>query len=277
MRPRGVIVAIDGPAGAGKSTLSRRLAERVGYTLVDTGALYRAVALSARRRGVAHDDGPALGALASSLRFAYVDGQLEVDGERYGDALRTSETSAGASRVSAHAEVRSALLGVQREMGRAGGVVLEGRDIGTVVYPDAELKVFLVASDEERARRRLAELVERGEGPLPTVGAARHHLQVRPQVDRCVLQQRRVQQQHADRLTRDGVGGVEGRRHRVGRDRVLVEDQQTPGALVERPRELPSELVDHGVPPQEIVGRHHEVDVVELDVHPLRAREVAAA
>lgn len=163
MRPRGVIVAVDGPAGAGKSTLSRRLAERVGYTLVDTGALYRAVALSARRRGVAHDDGPALGALASSLRFAYVDGQLEVDGERYGDALRTSETSAGASRVSAHAEVRSALLGVQREMGRAGGVVLEGRDIGTVVYPDAELKVFLVASDEERARRRLAELVERGE------------------------------------------------------------------------------------------------------------------
>jgi cytidylate kinase len=158
-----VIVAIDGPAGAGKSTLSRRVAERVGYTLVDTGALYRAVALWARRRGIALDDGPSLGALTSSLRFAFLDGQLEVDGEQPGDTLRSSEMSAGASRVSAHPEVRAALLGVQREMGREGGVVLEGRDIGTVVYPDAELKVFLLATDEERARRRLAELLARGE------------------------------------------------------------------------------------------------------------------
>lgn len=162
-RARGIIVAIDGPAGAGKSTLSRRVAERVAYTLVDTGALYRAVALWARRRGIAWDDGPALGEMTSQLRFAFVDGSLEVDGERPGDALRTSETSLGASRVSAHPEVRAALLGVQRDMGRDGGVVLEGRDIGTVVYPDAELKIFLVASDEERAKRRLAELVARGE------------------------------------------------------------------------------------------------------------------
>lgn len=162
-RARGVIVAIDGPAGAGKSTLSKRVAEALGYTLVDTGALYRAVALWARRRGIAWDDGPALGALTASLRLAFVDGALEVDGERPGDALRTSETSLGASRVSAHPEVRAALLGVQRDMGREGGVVLEGRDIGTVVYPDAEVKVFLVASDEERAKRRLAELVSRGE------------------------------------------------------------------------------------------------------------------
>jgi cytidylate kinase len=162
-RARGVIVAIDGPAGAGKSTLSRRVADALGYTLVDTGALYRAVALWARRRGLAWDDGPSLGEMTSQLRFAFVDGALEVGGERPGDALRTSETSLGASRVSAHPEVRAALLGVQRDMGRDGGVVLEGRDIGTVVYPDAEVKIFLVASDEERAKRRLAELVARGE------------------------------------------------------------------------------------------------------------------
>ncbi|MBX7194732.1 MAG: (d)CMP kinase [Sandaracinaceae bacterium] len=158
-----MIVAIDGPAGAGKSTLSRRVADKLGYTLVDTGALYRAVALWARRRGIAWDDGAALGAMTATLGFAFVDGALEVDGERPGDALRTSETSTGASRVSAHPEVRAALLGVQRDLGRDGGVVLEGRDIGTVVYPDAEVKVFLVATDEERARRRLAELLARGE------------------------------------------------------------------------------------------------------------------
>lgn len=163
MRSKGVIVAIDGPAGAGKSTLSRLVAKRLGYTLVDTGALYRAVALWARRQGVSWDDGAALGELASRLELAFVDGALEVNGERPGDALRTPEMSQGASRVSAHPAVRAALLGVQRAMGRDGGVVLEGRDIGTVVYPDAEVKIFLVATDDERARRRLAELVGRGE------------------------------------------------------------------------------------------------------------------
>lgn len=165
MRARGVIVAIDGPAGAGKSTLSKRVAEALGYTLVDTGALYRAVALWARRRGIAWEDGAALGAMAAALRFAFVDGALEVDGERPGDALRTSETSLGASRVSAHPEVRAALLGVQRDMGREGGVVLEGRDIGTVVFPDAEAKFYLTASVEVRAQRRRDELAARGTPP----------------------------------------------------------------------------------------------------------------
>lgn len=162
-RAKGVIVAIDGPAGAGKSTISRKLAETLGYTLVDTGALYRAVALTASRRNVDFTDGPALGALASSLALSFVDGELEVDGARPGEQLRTSEMGLGASKVSAHPEVRAALLGVQRAMGEEGGVVLEGRDIGTVVYPDAELKIFLVASNEERARRRLAELLQQGE------------------------------------------------------------------------------------------------------------------
>jgi cytidylate kinase len=162
-RAKGVIVAIDGPAGAGKSTISRKLAETLGYTLVDTGALYRAVALTASRRSVDFNDGPALGALASSLALSFVDGELEVDGARPLEQLRTSEMGLGASKVSAHPEVRAALLGVQRAMGTDGGVVLEGRDIGTVVYPDAELKIFLVASNEERARRRLAELLQQGE------------------------------------------------------------------------------------------------------------------
>ena len=162
-RAKGVIVAIDGPAGAGKSTISRKLAETLGYTLVDTGALYRAVALTASRRNVDFNDGPALGALASSLALSFVDGELEVDGARPLEQLRTSEMGLGASKVSAHPEVRAALLGVQRAMGTDGGVVLEGRDIGTVVYPDAELKIFLVASNEERARRRLAELLQQGE------------------------------------------------------------------------------------------------------------------
>ncbi len=176
-----MIVAIDGPAGAGKSTLSKRVAEALGYTLVDTGALYRAVALWAHRRGIAWDDGAALGAMTSTLRFAFVEGALEVDGERPGDALRTSETSLGASRVSTHPEVRAALLGVQRDMGREGGVVLEGRDIGTVVYPDAEVKIFLVASDEERAKRRLAELLARGEDA--TLGRVLEELRERDRRD----------------------------------------------------------------------------------------------
>ena len=162
-RARGIIVAIDGPAGAGKSTISRKLAESLGYILVDTGALYRAVALGASTRGIDASDGPALGAMASELKLAFVDGELEVDGARPGERLRTSDMGLGASKVSAHPEVRAALLGVQRAMGEEGGVVLEGRDIGTVVYPDAELKIFLVASNEERARRRLAELLQQGE------------------------------------------------------------------------------------------------------------------
>ncbi len=175
------IVAIDGPAGAGKSTVARRLADALGYVLVDTGAMYRAVALAAKRAGVAWNDGPKLAALAhdlverkalgferdasASARGLGVRVKLETDGVRedISDAIRTPEMAQGASTVSAFGEVRAVLLDLQRIAGRDGGVVLEGRDIGTVVFPDAELKFFLTASAEVRAARRHAELAAKGQ------------------------------------------------------------------------------------------------------------------
>lgn len=169
-RPR-PIVAIDGPAGAGKSTVARRLADALGFILVDTGALYRAVALAAARAGVDWSDGRALGELARALvarcAIAFdrdVDhrARTKLDGEDVTDAIRTPDVGMGASTVSAHREVRDALLDMQRQAGRGGGVVLEGRDIGTVVFPDAEVKFFLTARPEVRARRRYDELTAKG-------------------------------------------------------------------------------------------------------------------
>jgi CMP/dCMP kinase len=161
------VIAIDGPAGAGKSSAARDLAERLGYVLVDTGALYRGTALAAFERGVDWDDGPALGELVDglTLEFERDDNsalKLLIDGVDRSLDIRTPHISTGASRVSRHAEVRRALLGLQRKLGARGGVVLEGRDIGTVVFPDAEVKVFMTASDEARARRRHAELTRSG-------------------------------------------------------------------------------------------------------------------
>jgi cytidylate kinase len=166
------IVAIDGPAGAGKSTVARKLADALGFVLVDTGAMYRVVALAARRRGVAWADGAAVGALADelvhkeALRFARGEAggvAVWLEGEDVSGAIRTPDIGMGASQVSAHPEVRGALLGLQRQAGREGGVVLEGRDIGTVVFPDAEFKAFLTARPEIRARRRYEELRAKGQ------------------------------------------------------------------------------------------------------------------
>ena len=161
-----MIVAIDGPAGAGKSTAARMLAKRLGYTLLDTGAIYRVMALRAREGDVDWADGPAVAALADGLELRFhLDGDLNrvfVDGKEVTTAIRTPEMSDGASRVSALPEVRAALLGIQRRIGAAGDVVVEGRDIGTGVFPDAGAKFFLTASTDERARRRVAELAAAG-------------------------------------------------------------------------------------------------------------------
>jgi cytidylate kinase len=164
------IVAIDGPAGAGKSTVARRVAERLGYVLVDTGALYRTIALAASRQSIAFDEAERIAELAETLarsgavRLESEGGVARVllEGEDVSGFIRTPEISQGASKVSAVPRVRGALLEMQRAAGRAGGVVLEGRDIGSVVFPEAEVKVFLTASVDERARRRHAELVRAG-------------------------------------------------------------------------------------------------------------------
>jgi cytidylate kinase len=161
MRSRPV-VTIDGPSGAGKTTVSKQLADAAGMVRIDTGAMYRAVALAAHRRGVSWGDPVRLGEVARALDLSFrtADGMSRVflSGEDVSEAIRTPEMSMGASAVSAHGPVREALVAKQREMARDGGVVLEGRDTGTVVFPDAEAKFFLDAAAAVRARRRRLEM-----------------------------------------------------------------------------------------------------------------------
>jgi len=157
------VVAIDGPAGAGKSSASRGLAERLGFAYVDTGGMYRAVGVLAEERRIALDDDPALAHLIDGLRIDSAGERLVVDGRDLSDAIRTAAAGELASRVSTRPVVRERLVALQRMLGARGDVVMEGRDIGTVVFPDAGLKVFLTASPEERARRRARELAARGE------------------------------------------------------------------------------------------------------------------
>jgi cytidylate kinase len=172
------VVAIDGPAGAGKTTVTHLVAEKLGYQVVDTGALYRTVALAASRRGIDFDDAAAVAAMAGELaargavKLERDPGRVTLDGEDVSAALRTPEMSQGASKVSALPEVRAALLELQRSQGGDGGVVLEGRDIGTVVFPDAEAKFFLTADIRVRAERRCRELEQRG-SPQPLADVER--------------------------------------------------------------------------------------------------------
>ena len=159
MSMKRIVVAIDGPAGAGKSTLAKRIAEKLGYLYINTGALYRAVALWALRLGTGLDDMHRLGQLAAEARLELTpDGRTILNGEDVSNAIRAANVSTAASKVSAVPEVRRALLGVQRNMAETASVVMEGRDIGTVVFPSAHIKIFLDADPGERSRRRATEL-----------------------------------------------------------------------------------------------------------------------
>ena len=163
------VVTVDGPSGSGKGTIARRVADRLGWHLLDSGALYRLVGLAARRRGVPLDDELALARLAAriDIRFGTDDDGEEciwLDGEQVTDEVRTEETGRLASRVAACQGVRDALIDVQRAFRKAPGLVADGRDMGTQVFPDATVKVFLTASPEERAKRRYKQLKDKGIG-----------------------------------------------------------------------------------------------------------------
>jgi CMP/dCMP kinase len=162
----GLIIAVDGPSGAGKSSSSRALAQHLGYQYVDTGALYRVIGLLAWEQHLDPSNGERLAALCENLPLRFLPGATGVRvllGERdITTAIRQPEVSQMASKVSAQPAVRQGLLTLQRNMGKGGGVVIEGRDIGTVVFPDADVKFFLDASAEERGRRRYRELQQQG-------------------------------------------------------------------------------------------------------------------
>lgn len=170
-------IAIDGPSGAGKSTVAKALAKKLGYIYVDTGALYRAIGLYVRRAGVLPENSAGVIALLPEIdvRLAYENGEQKVllSGEDVGPLIRTNEISAYASKVSAIPEVRTFLLELQRDMARKNNVIMDGRDIGTVILPDADVKIFMTASPEARIRRRYEELLASGQSvTLEEVAAA---------------------------------------------------------------------------------------------------------
>lgn len=184
MSEKRIVVAIDGPAGAGKSTLARRVAEKLGFVYINSGAMYRAIALWALRLGVALSDMHRLEQLAKEavLDLAPAGGRILLNGEDVTEALREPKISLAASQVSAVPGVRRALLGHQRRIAEQSSVVMEGRDIGSVVFPNAQVKIFLDAEPGERARRRTVEL--RQEGRPADLQAVAGELRERDQRDR---------------------------------------------------------------------------------------------
>ncbi len=166
MRARGLLITIDGPAGAGKSTIAKRLAASLGYLYLDTGAMYRSVALAAKRKGISFQDEEALARLAQEMDLRLEpsgDGvRVLLEGEDVSEAIRTPEIDRLSSLVAQVPGVRAALSARQKELGQEGGVVAEGRDMGSFVFPEADLKFFLTATPEVRAKRRLAQLESKG-------------------------------------------------------------------------------------------------------------------
>jgi len=160
-----VVIAIDGPAGAGKSTIAKRLAQRLGFTYIDTGAMYRVVALWGLRQNVAMTDMHRMEQLAIAADIDLAPGRISLNGEDVTEAIRTPEASSGASQVAVIPGVRRAMVAKQREIGQHTNVVMEGRDIGTVVFPDANVKIYLDDDPGERARRRAEEMRAKGENP----------------------------------------------------------------------------------------------------------------
>lgn len=182
MAPTDLILAIDGPSGAGKGTISRTVARRLGYRYVDTGAMYRAVAWKAGHEGLDLHDGGAVAAVARRAAFD-LDNGVRIDGHDVTEAIRTPAMDQAAAGVAQHPEVRDVLVARQRLYGERGGLVMEGRDIGSVVFPNADLKVYLDASPEERARRRSLDAGHAASRDIGQEGVA-EALEVRDRADR---------------------------------------------------------------------------------------------
>jgi CMP/dCMP kinase len=201
VRENGIIVAIDGPAGAGKSTTAKAVATRLNYLYMDTGAMYRAIGLASLAAPVNLDDGDGVGAIAEKLKVEQTtsgDGtRTLIDGADVSDKIRSQEVSNAASRVAVHPRVRGVLVSLQKSMGESGGIVLEGRDTTTAIFPDAELKVFLEASVAERARRRFRDLEDAGN----PIDMAQLEVEIQERDDR----DRETQSQHGPWPTPDAI------------------------------------------------------------------------
>ncbi len=236
MARRDLIIAIDGPAGAGKTTTARGLAARLGYFYLDTGATFRAVALKALRSGVDLGEPAALHdvAVQSEIRFGgHHNETIFLDGEDVSAAIRTAEVTAAASRIAVYPEVREPLMELWRRIGKDGGVVLEGRDIGTVVFPDAELKIFLIAEPSVRAERRYREQADL---PGVTPEVVGEQLRRRDAVDRARQHAPLVKAPDAIEVDTSRLGAQEtlSRLEREARERI----SKRAGSSLDAPRKI---------------------------------------